>query len=65
MKVAAFCRETMTALFGDMDTAMRYAYYLRRTADKSGTFFWSVFTAEEILRNVYIAADNGGENGAE
>ena len=61
-RLIALCRTTMSQLFaGDFDMALRYAYSLRSSADRSGTFFWSVFKTEEILRSVAAAPELGGE----
>jgi len=61
-KLIRICRTEVSKLFNkDFDEALLYAHKLRSAVDKSGSFFWSVFRSDEILRNVYSAPEIGGE----
>ena len=61
-KLILICRTEVGKLFNrDFDEALLYAHKLRSAVDKSGSFFWSVFRSDEILRNVYSAPEIGGE----
>ncbi len=65
-RLVALCRRAMGELFGgDFDEALRYAHALRSSADRSGTFFWSVFKTDEILRCVRSDMELGGERNAQ
>lgn len=65
-RLVALCRRAMGELFGgDFDEALRYAHALRSSADRSGTFFWSVFKTDEILRCVRNDMELGGERDAQ
>lgn len=61
-KLILICRTEVSKLFNkDFDEALLYAHKLRSVVDKSGSFFWSVFRSDEILRNVYSAPEIGGK----
>lgn len=61
-KLIRMCRTEVSKLFNrDFDEALMYAHKLRSAVDKTGSFFWSVFRSDEILRNVYSAKEIGGE----
>lgn len=61
-KLISLCRREIDALFSkDYDEAIMYAHSLRSAIDKSGSFFWAVFTSDEILRNIYCPKEIGGE----
>jgi hypothetical protein len=65
-RLIALCRRAMGELFGgDFDAALRYAHALRSSTDRSGTFFWSVFKTDEILRSVRNDMEVGGEQDAQ
>lgn len=54
-RIIDLCRKEISNLFdSNMYDALKYAHSLRSSIDKSGSFFWSVFSKEEILRNVYV-----------
>lgn len=51
-KIIQLCREHLQAMFGDMSLALKYVV-ANSGADTRHEFFWNIFTADEILWNVY------------
>lgn len=57
-KVIKFCRNELIKIFGDIKAAVPYAFYFRlhsyqKTNDFSGTFFWTIFTNDDLKELFY------------
>ena len=52
--IRQMCVEQMRKIFnGDMNEALRCAHLLRPCADKSGSFFWTMFDTDLAAENLY------------
>lgn len=51
-KMIDYCRKKLSECFIEMEEAIKYVWCIRNEYDKFSTFFWNVFTKEEIVQAI-------------